>query len=78
MQGREKVPKRLFTKEMLQWQKAYKGMQKIAKVTSQIGARDILKRALFGMKGMLNNLPRERTKELAQQPEGESQGEEME
>lgn len=75
-----RVPRRLLTKKMVAWQKEYKDNRKIAKATglASFGFGDIIRQSLFRMKNLLDQVPRDRTKELAQQPEPETGEEEQE
>ena len=78
LKGKEKVPKRLLTKEMIAWQRQYKQTRKIAKASEMagFGFEDVLRQSLFEMKNLLENIPRSHIKELAQQPAAENEGEE--
>lgn len=71
--GKAVVPKRLLTKEMIAWQRAYKDTRKIAQASQMAGpdldTREVLQQSLFQMKSLLERVPKTKIKELAQQPD---------
>ena len=68
--AKEVVPKRLLTKEQLDWTERYKQAKRMAAFAQRepITMQRLFEEAMGRLESLVQNIPRRRIKELAQQP----------